>query len=80
MGTSRLIINNSGVLEGCSSPDRDLLIPEGVTAIGDWAFYGCIGLTRVTIPRSVKKIGGSAFYGCTALTSVAIPKGVADIG
>jgi len=42
MGTSRLIINNSGVLEGCSSPDRDLLIPEGVTAIGDWAFYGCI--------------------------------------
>ena len=80
MSTSRLNINPSGVLEGCSNPGRDLLIPEGVTAIADWAFYGCTGLARVVIPGSVTRIGGSSFYGCTALTSVTISEGVKEIG
>ena len=32
-----------------------------VTSIGNWAFYGCTGLTSITIPNSVKSIGDSAF-------------------
>ena len=57
-----------------------LLIADGVTSIGDNAFYECTSLTSVTIPNSVTSIGGSAFYGCTGLTSVTIPNSVTSIG
>ena len=50
-----------------------------VTGIGDCAFYGCSGLTSVTIPNSVTWIGGRAFY-CCSLTSVTIPNSVTGIG
>ena len=45
-------------------------IKEGTVSISGYAFYGCTGLTSVTIPNSVTEIGWSAFEGCTALTSV----------
>jgi len=44
------------------------------------AFYGCTGLTSVTISNSVMSIGGNAFNGCTGLTSVTIPNSVTSIG
>ncbi|MCD8303172.1 MAG: leucine-rich repeat domain-containing protein, partial [Prevotellaceae bacterium] len=44
-----------------------------VTSIGSHAFYGCSGLTQVTIPNSVTSIGDWAFYGCRGLTQVTIP-------
>ncbi len=52
----------------------------GGTYIGSSAFYGCAGLTSITIPNSVTKIGNSAFYGCTGLTSITIPNSVTSIG
>ena len=51
-----------------------------VTGISDYAFYGCSGLTSVTIPNSVTSIGNSAFSGCSGLTSVTIPNSVTSIG
>ena len=53
---------------------------QPVTAIGSYAFNGCIGLTSVTIPDSVKDIGDYAFNNCSKLTSVTIPNNVANIG
>ena len=41
----------------------DLVIPNGVTSIGNYAFYNCSSLTSVTIPNSVTSIGSKAFYG-----------------
>ena len=43
-------------------------------------FYGCSGLTSITIPDSVTSIGGSAFSGCSGLTSITIPDSVTSIG
>ena len=51
---------------------KDLIIPNGVTSIGDYAFSGCLGLTSVTIPNSTMSIGASAFNNCLGLTSVHI--------
>ena len=47
-------------------------IGDGVTSIGQYAFYGCTGLKSVTIPNSVTSIGFRAFQGCSSLTSVTI--------
>ncbi len=60
----------------------NLVIPEGVTNIRDYAFYHCSEFTSVTIPNSVKTIGKAAFKGCNnaSLTSITIPEGVTNIG
>ena len=55
-------------------------IEDGVTTIGDDAFYYCFSLTSVTIGNSVTTIGDDAFYNCTSLESVTIPNSVTTIG
>ena len=59
---------------------KDLVIPNGVTSIGQYAFYDCTSLTSVTIGNSVTSIGQTAFRGCTSLTSVTIGNSVTSIG
>ena len=58
----------------------ELVIPEGVKEIKNYAFWYCSGLTSVEIPNSVTSIGDYAFYRCTGLTSVEILNGVTSIG
>ena len=41
-----------------------------VTSIGAGTFYGCTGLTSITIPNSVTSIGHNAFFGCKRLATV----------
>ena len=56
------------------------VIPNSVTSIEDYTFYGCSGLTSVTIPNGVTSIGDYAFCECSSLTSITIPNSVATIG
>jgi|GEM_PF-1919767 len=60
--------------------EGELVIPDGVTAIEDHAFYGLRNLTSVTVPDTVITIGRSAFSGCIAIESVAIGNSVETIG
>ena len=57
-----------------------LVIGEGVTQIGSYAFRNCSNLTNVTIPDTVTSIGSNAFYNCDGLTTIRIPSSVTSIG
>lgn len=57
-----------------------VVIADGVTSIGDWAFNSCCSLTNITIPDSVISIGDHAFSSCDSLTNITIPDSVASIG
>lgn len=69
-------------ISGCDKAKlpANLVIPEGVTEIGNDAFYDCKSLVNVTLPNSVVEIGSEAFLGCTSLKSVSIPSSVTKIG
>ena len=59
---------------------KAIVLREGVTRIGDYAFYDCTALTSVEIPEGVTQIGESAFACCQSLESVTIPGSVTEIG
>lgn len=63
------------LIVGCGSST----IPQGVKAIGDYAFSGCTGLASLDIPEGVTDIGIYAFSECGRLVSVIIPEGVTAI-
>lgn len=57
-----------------------VVIGNGVTSIGDYAFEDCSALKKLDIPQSVTEIGSKAFRGCSALTSLELPQTVNRIG
>lgn len=56
-----------------------LVIPEGVTSIGSYAFYFREQLTTVIMPSTLTSIGYGAFHNCMALSSIDIPEGVTEM-
>ncbi len=70
----------NGVLKKYNGSGGDVVIPAGVTVIGDEAFKDCRSLISVTLPDSVTKIGCEAFQGCQSLISVTVPDSVTEIG
>lgn len=59
---------------------KKVVINEGVTSVGDYAFYQCdTNLTDVSLPDSLKKIGESSFSHCKYLQSVDFPKNLSQI-
>ena len=89
-GNTELAVSYQGASwNGVNEYSGEVVIPESVliegttynvTAIGDYAFGMCNGLTSVTIPNSVTSIGVYAFAMCGGLTSVTIPNSVTFIG
>ena len=57
----------------------DVVIPEGITRIGDYAFSNCSTLTNITLPESLTEIGIGAFENCDSLADIVIPSGVTSI-
>ena len=80
---SILDLSDAKIVEGGSAyySDRDDgFICTSNDKLGDYAFYGCSGLTSLTLPSSVTKIGEAAFLNCRGLTNFTIPSGVTSIG
>ena len=69
-----------GILIRYNGSDEHVVIPDGVTEIGERAFAENTTLRSVVIPNSVTEIGKEAFNACTALESVEIPDSVTDVG
>ena len=59
---------------------NSIIINEGVTSIGNYAFCGFSNLNSVTIPNSMTRIGDNAFSNCKKLTGASIPASVTSIG
>lgn len=58
-----------------------LIIPEGVTRIGEYAFWGCDNLTGVlSLPSTLSSIGRSAFSGCKFTCELLLPQNLNSIG
>ncbi len=69
-----------GIVLYCASRASEIAIPEGITEISNYAFYGISSLKSLDIPSSVKKIGTRAFNDCSSLESVVISESVMEIG
>ncbi len=54
-------------------------ISDGITYVGDYAFYYCVNMKSVEIPGTVKTVGDYAFYKCTALEIATVPEGVTEL-
>ncbi len=58
---------------------KSVIIPEGITSIGDYAFYGCSSLKSVKLPKSLLSIGDYAFGYCPALKSIDLPENLTTL-
>ena len=71
------IINN--VVTEYKGIEGDIVIPEGIVAIGDSVFKDNHGIKRIILPTTIKNIGAEAFYNCLWLEEIVIPEGVETI-
>ena len=79
-GLYSLMSNYPALYINGTKVEGELVIPDGVETIPDYAFYRQTGITSLVIPDSVTSVGGAAFYGCSGLTSITIPDSVTSVG
>lgn len=58
----------------------NVVISEGITTIGDFAFVGCTNLVSLKLPQSLTSLGDQTFIGCTNLKKINIPPKVTTLG
>ena len=72
------------IVDGClkkyKGKKTEVIIPEGITSIGNYAFFGCLDIVDVKIPSGVTHIGNCAFSCCASLPKMTIPGSVTHIG
>lgn len=59
----------------CGDRLREIYLPDGLLAVGDYAFYNCMGLGRIRFPASATRMGGGAFVACNHLQAVMFQTG-----
>lgn len=79
--SGEFMIHPAGASEWHLYHDRieTIRIEEGVTTVGNQAFYNFSALTRVELPESLTKIGSSAFAGCVKLPEIRLPSNLQDL-
>lgn len=87
---NELVITGTGAMDNFTSSNipwknyrstiTSVVLQEGITSIGDWAFYQCSKLTEITIPEGVTSMGYVALSGCQELPSVSLPSTLETIG
>ena len=73
-------LNYAGSFYVDGTPTQNVVIPEGVTNIGNYAFYNYDNLLSLSLPNTLTNIGNYAFYDCDGLTSITVSEGVSQIG
>ena len=87
----KLTISGTGAMDSYEIPDQRpwnhlydqvtaIVVEEGVTTVGNWAFNGMLNAESVTLPSTLDYIGLFAFIGCEKLTEVDLPQGLTGIG
>ncbi|HRT82615.1 MAG TPA: leucine-rich repeat domain-containing protein, partial [Oscillospiraceae bacterium] len=71
---------DDGVLVKYNGPGGHVVVPAGVTSIGELAFDNCSDLTSVELPNGITSIGDGAFAGCESLESISLPSSLTNIG
>lgn len=85
--TGRLTVAGTGAMEDFVEPEqapwnslllniKEVVIQEGITTVGDYAFVGCANLKEVTLSGTVEIVGVFSFSCCTSLEEITIPEGV----
>ncbi|MGN0814903.1 MAG: leucine-rich repeat protein [Candidatus Coproplasma sp.] len=65
-----------GYIGGAAEP----VLPDDADGIYSCAFFGCIGITKITLPEGITSIGDYAFCDCSGLTQIILPEGLISIG
>ena len=90
-GDGTLTISGSGEMKDYSTSSvapwyikrtkiLSVVVEDGVTCVGDYAFYACLKLASVTLPEGINSIGCASFQDCAKLAEVNIPNSVTRIG
>lgn len=58
---------------------QEIVVEEGITALGEYCFEGCSALTKITLPSSMTTIALGAFSSCRALTEFQVPDTITSI-
>ena len=72
--------NEFGIFRTPGRNAKKVILSEGITEIGDYAFSGCSAIEQVVFPSSLRTIGKRAFSNCYSLTDINLPSGIETLG